>query len=75
LPEACFAISQIARMSGDRTRDIDDDLRETAIARLRNAGANPHWIRAVAEFTELERSEEGKLLGDAAPPGLRLASG
>jgi hypothetical protein len=72
--DAGFAVSQLARMCGDRARDIDDRLRDRVIDQLRADRAPERWIQGVAEVTELERAEQGKLLGDAVPPGLRLAT-
>jgi hypothetical protein len=31
-----------------------------------------HWVRMVEEVTELESEEQGQMLGDALPIGLRL---
>jgi hypothetical protein len=72
--DAGFAVSQLARMCGDRARDIDDRLRDRVIDQLKADRAPERWIQGVAEVTELERAEQAKLLGDAVPPGLRLAT-
>ncbi|GAC1341738.1 MAG: hypothetical protein NVSMB14_06790 [Isosphaeraceae bacterium] len=68
-----FALSQLARVSGDRSRDIDESLRERTIAMLRNLGADETILQPVREFHELESSREGEALGDALPVGLRLS--
>ena len=62
-------------MSGDRARDIDDDLRARLIDALQRANAKPEWIRMLEEVVELEGADVGKLLGDSLPPGLRLMQG
>ena len=70
--EAIFALGQIARVSGDRVRDLDESLRLEALARLEALGANEETLRPVREFHELEAAQQGQALGDALPTGLRL---
>ena len=70
--DAVFALSQLARFSGDRSRDLPDDLRQRVVARLEQLGADEAILRPVREFHELEASQESQALGDALPVGLRL---
>jgi hypothetical protein len=72
--DAIFALAQIARVSGDRARDIDADLRLRVIDRLRELGADPETVRPVIEHQERESVEMGQALGDSLPTGLRLIS-
>ena len=72
--DATFALSQLARVSGDRARDLDDGLRNRVIDRLGALGADEATIRPVREFTELEVAQQGQALGDSLPIGLRLTS-
>ncbi|HEY2159553.1 MAG TPA: molecular chaperone DnaK, partial [Isosphaeraceae bacterium] len=72
--DAVFALSQLARVSGDRARDLDEDLRARVIERLEALGADEEAIRPVREFTELEAAQQGQALGDSLPVGLRLRS-
>lgn len=67
-----FALSQLARVSGDRVRDLDESLRERVAARLRQLGADDAQVRMVREFQELEAAQQSLALGDALPAGLRL---
>ena len=69
---AAFAAAQMARRSGDRTRDLDEGLRAEVIRRLQAAGAPEAWSRMVAEVAELEASEETRVFGESLPQGLRL---
>jgi len=69
---ATFAIVQLARLTGDRTRDLDDTTREHAVAALASAGAPAHWLRLVREVVGLETADEARALGDTLPIGLRL---
>jgi hypothetical protein len=68
-----FPIAQLARRTGDRSRDLDDRLREDVIAWLRVAGA-PRAAALVAEVVALEAKEQQVAFGDTLPPGLRLVA-
>lgn len=68
--ERDFAIAQIARATGDRARDIDDDLRKHVLDSLQSSHAAPRLLQIVREPTPLEIEEESTLLGDRVPPGL-----
>jgi len=70
--DAIFALSQLARYSGDRARDLPDSLREQVLARLEQLGADETVLRPVREYHELEAAQESIALGDALPIGLRL---
>ena len=70
--DAIFALSQLARYSGDRARDLPDPVREQVLARLEQLGADESILRPVREYHELEAEQEGQALGDALPIGLRL---
>jgi molecular chaperone DnaK (HSP70) len=70
-----FALGQLARVSGDRARDIDEDLRTLVLARLAELGAEEVALRSVREYHELETEQQGQALGDALPVGLRLVAG
>jgi molecular chaperone DnaK (HSP70) len=74
MTDAIFALSQLARVSGDRARDIDEVLRTRVIARLEELGADEAALRPVREYHELETEQQGQALGDALPVGLRLVS-
>ena len=69
---AAFAAAHLARMTGDRSRDIADDLRATILARLKAVGAPPLWQAMVSEVTQLDEANTKRMLGEALPPGLKL---
>lgn len=73
--DAVFALGQLAKVSGDRTRDIDTELRMRVLEKLGNLGAGEGELKPVREYTEREAGEQGQALGDALPIGLRLISG
>jgi molecular chaperone DnaK (HSP70) len=72
--EAPFAAAHLARLTGDRARDLPVELRERVAARLASLGAPAHWITMVREVVQLDETDMQGLLGDALPPGLKLIS-
>jgi molecular chaperone DnaK (HSP70) len=68
-----FALAQLARLTGDRTRDVEDHLRAEIARALQLAQSPPAWIRMVTELVHLEATDEARALGDTLPAGLRLA--
>ena len=69
---ATFAVVQLGRMTGDRTRDLDENLRADAATALTLAGAPNQWVRLLTEVVALESAEAARALGDTLPMGLRL---
>jgi molecular chaperone DnaK (HSP70) len=67
-----FCLSQLARRTGQRALDIDDKHRENVLRVLRGQSIPEHWLRMVAEVSEMEQEEQGQMLGDSLPIGLRL---
>lgn len=67
-----FAATLIARMSGDRERDIDGSIRQRVIHRLKKAKAPVSWIALVERVKELDEADEKRIFGEALPPGLKL---
>jgi hypothetical protein len=72
--DAMFAIASLARISGDRARDLSPDLRQRAIEMLEKLGADAGLIMPVRTLQEMGTAQEGQALGDALPIGLRLRS-
>ncbi len=69
---AAFAAVQIARMTGDRSRDLPEDLRHAVVRRLEAANAPRAWITMVSETVELDNADEGRVFGESLPAGLKL---
>ncbi|HRD65213.1 MAG TPA: Hsp70 family protein [Candidatus Competibacter sp.] len=69
---AAFAATLLARLSGDRERDLDEALRMRVLQRLRAIKAPVSWLRMVQEIVELDEADTGRIFGEALPPGLRL---
>jgi molecular chaperone DnaK (HSP70) len=70
--DGVFALAQLARVSGDRARDIDEALRLRVLERLADLGADELALRPVRHYHELEAEQQSQALGDALPVGLRL---
>ncbi|MEM5313186.1 Hsp70 family protein [Paraburkholderia sp. JHI869] len=69
---AMFAAAQIARMTGDRSRDLPPELRETVVRRMESANAPPTWVTMVREVVALDTADTGRVFGEALPAGLKL---
>ncbi|MCD2512867.1 Hsp70 family protein [Comamonas endophytica] len=69
---AMFAAVQMARMTGDRARDLSDAQRAPVLARLQQVRAPANWQAMVAEVVELDAVEQRRSFGESLPPGLVL---
>jgi len=69
---AGFAATHIARMTGDRSRDVAEPVRLDVLRRLAATGAPSSWTAMVREVVELDQASETRMLGEALPPGLKL---
>ena len=69
---AAFAAVQIARLSGDRARDLDPAWREHVLQRLGEIAAPPAWSRMLREVVEFEAADQRLSYGESLPSGLRL---
>ena len=69
---AMFAAAQIARMTGDRSRDLPAELRETVARRMESANGPPTWVTMVREVVALDTADTGRVFGEALPAGLKL---
>lgn len=69
---AAFAAAQIARMTGDRSRDLGPEVRDEVARRLTVAGAPAGWITMVREVVNLDDDARRRVFGESLPPGLKL---
>ena len=69
---AAFAAVSLARVSGDRVRDLPEAFRDAVAARLQAHRAPAAWTRLVRERVDLDLEDEGRVFGESLPPGLRL---
>jgi molecular chaperone DnaK (HSP70) len=69
---APLAAASIARVSGDRERDLKEVLREQVAERLAAAKTPERWRQMVREQVQLDEADERLVFGESLPPGLRL---
>ncbi|MDM0117268.1 Hsp70 family protein [Variovorax sp. J22R133] len=69
---AAAAAANLARLSGDRARDLPLEMRERVIVRLQSHRMPPSWIGRLREVVPLDEAGERGVFGEALPPGLRL---
>ena len=62
----------MARLTGDRTLDVSDELREDIINKLKKSRSPQSWIDLVSNQQALTEADSKRLFGDALPAGLRL---
>ena len=70
-----FALGQIARCTGDRTRDLDESLRQEIAAHFSTLQAGQRLARQVLEIVPLEAQEQARILDESLPVGLHIRSG
>jgi hypothetical protein len=62
----------MARMSGDRHRDIPLEQRRRVVTTLKASRSPESWVGLIEALIELEAADQQRLMGDALPPGLSL---
>lgn len=72
-PMLTFAAVQLARRTGDRYRDVGDEVRQRVADLLTASGGSSHNVQLVREGGELDREEAGRVFGESLPKGLRLS--
>jgi hypothetical protein len=70
--ETASAIVQLGSLTGDHLRDIDDGLRQTAIARLTAAGVSEELTRGLHQYVPPAQADAMRIFGESLPEGLRL---
>jgi hypothetical protein len=67
-----LAVVQMARLTGDRYRDIDDPMRQQIVEWLKLQSAASHLVKLVHEGGTFDSEEQFRVFGESLPPGLRL---
>lgn len=70
---AAFASVLMARVTGDRERDVGEAIRRRVAARLEEISAPASWLAMVTRGGTLSTGDLGRWLGEALPAGLRLS--
>ena len=71
---AALAAASLARLTGDRSRDIHSELRGQIADRLGKNASTEHMAQWVKEVVELSNAESTQVMGDSLPEGLKLVS-
>lgn len=71
-PETASAVVQLGSRTDDHLRDIDDDLRRKAIARLATAGIADELSRGLHSYIPPAQADGLRIFGESLPEGLRL---
>ena len=66
-----LALVLMSRRTDDRSRDIDEELRDRVLQRLPKEKARAPWLRMVSDVVADEPIDR-RMLGESLPPGLRL---
>jgi DNA-K related protein len=72
LPAAAEAAVSLARMTGDRARDVGAGVRAEVEKKLVRLGGKEEWLRAVREVVTVADADRTLFFGEALPVGLRL---
>ncbi len=70
--KVAFPLAQLARRTGDRTRDLDEATRTTLTAAVRAMPGGDRAAVLIEQVVALEAREERVALGDTLPAGLKL---
>ncbi len=68
------AIALIARRTEDRSRDVDDAIREQAISRLTVHGVDEEIIQLLSKYVPPEWADAVRSFGESLPHGLQIVS-
>ena len=66
-----FPLTQLARKTGDRFRDLPDGSR-SRVAKWLDTHAGPHLATLVRQGGELQADEQSRAFGESLPKGLRI---
>jgi hypothetical protein len=66
------ALTQLARRTGDRVRDLDDAVMDRVIDRLAMHATDENELRPLKEAIHYSRSEKQVIFGEDLPEGLAL---
>jgi hypothetical protein len=72
VPTASRAALDLARVTGDRARDLGEPLRLEVIRHMEQARAPEEWVRAVRQLVPVREADRRERFGEDLPVGLRL---
>jgi len=72
LPTAPRATTELARMTGDRARDVSESLRREVLTRFEREKVDESLCAVVREIVPVREAERAAFFGERLPSGLRL---
>jgi hypothetical protein len=75
VPTAARAAAHLARLTGDRTRDVNESLRAEVARRIADAGGSVEWSRSLVEIVTVAEADRAEFFGESLPVGLVLGPG
>jgi hypothetical protein len=70
--ETASAVVQLGSLTGDHLRDIDQDLRQKAMAHLTATGISDDLSRGLQQYVPPAQADAVRIFGESLPEGLRL---
>ncbi|MCC9601194.1 hsp70 family protein [Stieleria sp. JC731] len=70
--ELPLTLAQLGRVTGDRYRDLSEDVRGDAARYLERRDAESHYVKLLREGGQLDRDEQSAVFGDTLPLGIQL---
>ncbi len=67
-----FCLANMARLTGQRSLDVDEAVRHKVIDRLKPLNVPAKWVSLLEHVVEMEAADRGQLFGESLPKGLRL---
>ncbi len=71
---AASAMVLLARRTDDRSRDVDEVIRELTISRLVALGIGEETVQLLSKYVPPGRADAIRIFGEPLPPGLQLVS-
>jgi hypothetical protein len=71
-PGLQLTLMQLARKTGDRFRDIDQQARARILQRLSTVNISSHYLQLISDGGTLQAEESNLIFGESLPAGLRL---
>ncbi|WP_020468396.1 hsp70 family protein [Zavarzinella formosa] len=67
-----FCLANMARLTGQRSLDVDEAVRTNVIDTLKHLPMAAKWLPMLEQVIEMEAADRGQLFGESLPKGLRL---
>lgn len=67
-----FCLANLARRTGQRALDLDEETLGRVLTVLRSLRVPAHWPEMVERVVEMDAADRGQLFGESLPIGLRL---